>query len=375
MPSGEPLPSWERWADDARAVLDAVGSERAAILGHADGGPTAILFAATHPERARGLILSVTSARYAPAADYPVGVSVDAGRLTRQAYASRAMIEAHMPDAARDAAYVRWATRSMRLSLRPRDARMLMRWETSMDVRSALATVQMPTLVLQRAGYTLIPHEHGRYIAEHITGARLVTVPGNDGTLFTEPVADVLRHIEDFIAGLHGTTAGVHGPTQTDRALAAILFTDIVESTAKASQLGDRAWRNLLESHDALARTVVEQHAGRVIKTTGDGILATFDGPGRAIRCALALGDALRPLGLETRAGLHTGEVELRGTDIAGIAVHIATRVLEAARPGELLVSTAVPMLVAGAGIDFEDRGDHTLKGIDGTWQLFAVRT
>jgi class 3 adenylate cyclase len=182
-----------------------------------------------------------------------------------------------------------------------------------------------------------------------------------------EPAAPGLREIDEFLRGLHGAT-------ESDRALAAILFTDFVGSTKQLSALGDRAWRNLLDSHDVIARTIVEQHSGRLIKTTGDGILATFDGPGRAIRCAIALRDALRPLGLEIRAGLHTGEIELRGQDIAGIAVHIATRVLEAAAAGELLVSAAVPMLVAGAGFEFDDRGDHELKGIDGTWQLLAVR-
>jgi class 3 adenylate cyclase len=366
MPSGEPVSSWEGWADDARVVLDAVGSERAAIIGHADGGPTALLFAATHPGRARGLILSTTSARYASAPDYPIGVSADAGRFVREAYGTPAMIEAVMGDAVRDPAFLRWVARSFRLSLRPRDARRVMRWQVSMDVRSALASVRVPTLVLHAEDYTTIPPAHGRYIAERINGARFVTVPGNDAILFSEP-AETLRHIDQFLAELHG-------PTESDRALAAILFTDFVGSTKQLSAVGDTAWRNLLDSHDVIARTVVEQHSGRLIKTTGDGILATFDGPGRAIRCAIALRDALQPLGIEIRAGLHTGEVEIRTDDIAGIAVHIAARVLDTATSGELLCSAAVPMLVAGAGFEFDDRGQHELKGIDGAWQLFAVR-
>jgi class 3 adenylate cyclase len=240
-----------------------------------------------------------------------------------------------------------------------------MRWQVSMDVRSALASVRVPTLVLHAEGYTVIPPAHGRYIAEHINGARFATVPGNDGVLFSEP-AETLRHIDEFLAELHG-------PSESDRALAAILFTDFVGSTKQLSALGDTAWRNLLDSHDVIARTVVEQQSGRLIKTTGDGILATFDGPGRAIRCAIALRDALRPLGIEIRAGLHTGEVEIRTDDIAGIAVHIASRVLDIANSGELLCSAAVPMLVAGAGFEFDDRGQHDLKGIDGTWHLWAV--
>ncbi len=191
-------------------------------------------------------------------------------------------------------------------------------------------------------------------------------LPGKDSLLFTEPTAESLKAIEDFLSDLHGIP-------EPDRALAAILFTDIVESTARASALGDREWRRLLEAHDAVARTVVDQHRGRVVKMTGDGMLATFDGPGRAIRCALALGESLRPLGVEIRAGLHTEEVEVRETDIAGIGVHIAARVMSAASPGDLLVSQAVPMLVAGSGIDFEDRGEHELKGVPGAWRLYAV--
>jgi class 3 adenylate cyclase len=188
-----------------------------------------------------------------------------------------------------------------------------------------------------------------------------------DAVLWTEPTAETLQHIEQLLASLHAAV-------EADRALAAILFTDFVDSTKRLAALGDRAWRDLLDSHDVLARTVVEQHRGRLVRTTGDGILATFDGPGRAIRCAVALNDVLRPLGLEIRAGLHTGEIELRGTDIAGIGVHIAARVVEAAEGGELLVSGAVPMLVAGSGFEFDDRGEHELKGVPGAWQLFAVR-
>jgi class 3 adenylate cyclase len=228
--------------------------------------------------------------------------------------------------------------------------------------------VRVPTLVLHPEGLEAIPADHGRYLAEHIAGARLALLPGNDAMILVEPAAQAaLPLIEEFLGALHD------GP-EPDRALASILFTDIVGSTERASALGDREWRNLLESHDAVARTIVEQHRGRLVKMTGDGMLATFDGPGRAIRCAMALGDTLRPLGLEIRAGLHTGEVEVRGADIAGIGVHIAARVLACAPPGELLVSAAVPMLVAGSGIEFEEGGEHELKGVPGTWQLFSVK-
>jgi class 3 adenylate cyclase len=362
-PSGETLPSWERWADDARAVLDAVTSEQAVIFGSADGGPVAILFAASQPSRTRGLILANTFAPGDPSSTRdPATV-----QFVEQAWGTRALAEFTMPDAAHDPAFVRWFARSNRLSFNPRDARTLLYWEQSTDVREALASVRVPTLVLHRVDYKAIALEDGRYLAEHIPGARFAVLPGRDGLLFSEPVAEGLRHIEEFLSGLHGAT-------ESDRALAAILFTDFVGSTERLSALGDLAWRNLLDSHDVVARTVVEQHRGQLVKMTGDGVLATFDGPGRAIRCAIALGDALRPLGLEIRAGLHTGEVEVRGTDIAGIGVHIAARVLEAAAAGELMVSAAVPMLVAGSGFEFEDRGERELKGVPGTWHLFAVK-
>jgi class 3 adenylate cyclase len=370
--SGEPLSSWERWADEARAVLDAVGSERAVILGTVDGGPVAILFAASHPARTRGLVLANTAAWFAAAPDSPeVRGAWEDERATSEyvaeSWGTPALAEFTAPDAARDPAFLRWFGRSGRLSYSPRDARALSDFMIRMDVRDALGSVRVPTLVLHREGCEVIVLAHGQYLASHIPGARLAVLPGRDCYLFTEPAAEGLHHIEEFLRGLHGVT-------ESDRALAAILFTDFVGSTKQLSALGDRAWRNLLDSHDVIARAAVEQHGGHLVRTTGDGILATFDGPGRAIRCATALGDALQPLGVEIRAGLHTGEVENRGTDIAGIAVHIAARVLEAAAAGELLVSAAVPMLVAGSGFEFEDRGEHELKGVPGTWQLYAVK-
>jgi class 3 adenylate cyclase len=268
---------------------------------------------------------------------------------------------------ANDQAYRRWFARSQRLSLSPKAVVEMFRWEQSMDVREVLPSIGLPTLVLHRRNFKWISPEHGRYLADRIPDARFALVPGADGDLYNEPNAEILRVTEEFVGGLAGRS-------EPDRALAAILFTDIVGSTERASALGDREWRNLLDSHDIVGRTVVQQHRGRLVKTTGDGMLATFDGPGRAIRCALALRDALQPLGLEIRAGLHTGEVELRGEDIAGIGVHIAARVLELAGGGELLTSAAVPMLVAGSGFEFEDRGEHELRGVTGPWRLFAVQ-
>jgi len=277
------------------------------------------------------------------------------------------MAEFGAPDAAHDPAFRRWLAMSARQSLSPRAYRRQLQLEHTMTVSDVLGSVRVPCLVLFRQGWERNPAEESKYLADNIVGARFVSVPGNDGPLYTEPTTEIVGHIETFLKGLLGTA-------EPDRALAAILFTDIVGSTERASALGDSEWRNLLDTHDAVARTVIDQHQGKLLKLTGDGTLSTFNGPGRAIRCALALRDALRPLHLEIRAGLHTGEVEIREADIAGIGVHIAARVLDHASPGELLVSAAVPMLVAGSGITFEDRGEHHLKGISELWRLFMVK-
>ena len=377
-PSGDPLPSWERWVDDARAVLDTAGSERAVLFGVGNHGPIAALFAASHPTRTRGLILANAMASASESEATDTAIRWDPRMRDRtatqefitQAWGTSALVDFANPDAARDPAFVRWCLRSYRLGYSPRDASEIYGWEAQMDIRNTLPSVRVPTLVLHRENCQAVPLDNGRYLAAHIPEAQLVVLPGRDINLFTEPTEPGLEHIEEFLHGLHG-------PSESDRALAAILFTDMVGSTEQLSAAGDRAWRNLLDSHDVVARTVVEQHRGRLVRTTvttGDGILATFDGPGRAIRCALALADALRPLGIQIRAGLHTGEVENREDDIAGIAVHIAARVLDAAGANELMVSAAVPMLVAGSGFTFDDRGEHELKGVPGTWQLYAVK-
>jgi class 3 adenylate cyclase len=365
------LAAWESWADDAGAVLDTVGSERAALLGQSDGGPTAVLFAATRPERTRALILFNSSARFLRDDDYPFGLDQGDADATQQflidAWGTTAMANL-TTQLSGDPAYVRHLTKSQRLTQRPRDAAAYFHWVQQTDVREVLPSVRAPTMILHRKGAPWVTLDQGRYLAEHIQDARFVPLEGAQSIICEEPNDDALEYIEGFVSGLGGTT-------ESDRALAAILYTDIVSSTERVSAMGDREWRNLLDTHDAVARTIVEQHRGKIVKTTGDGILATFDGPGRAIHCALALRGALQPLGLEIRAGLHTGEVEMRGTDIAGIAAHIAARVLEATPPGDLLVSAAVPMLVAGSGFEFENRGEHELKGVPGTWQLFAVES
>jgi class 3 adenylate cyclase len=374
-PSDETLPLFEQWADDARAVLDAVGSDHAVVCGGGDSGPTAIRFAASHPSRTQALMLMNTAARLARSADYVPGGSQEAvastSQFVQETWGTDAMAQYAAPELyRRDPDYAEWFAKSERLYMSPRQARDVFRFQLlGWDVRDALSLVRVPTLVLHRkeAPFPLTA-DHARYLSDHIAGARLTMLPGGD-TFLSLGEPEALREIDRFL----------HEPSpvaQPDRALAAILFTDIVDSTEQASAIGDQAWSDLLDTHDALARTLVEQHRGRLVHASGamgDGILATFDGPGRAIRCARALNEALRPLGVSIRAGLHAGEIDLRETGIAGIGVHIASRVLSQASAGEVLVSGAVPMLVAGSGFEFEDRGEHALKGVPGTWRLFAV--
>jgi class 3 adenylate cyclase/pimeloyl-ACP methyl ester carboxylesterase len=363
----EALPSMEEWADDALAVLDAVGSERAALLAVNDAGPTALMFAATRPDRTHSLILFNSSVT--PLLSQTPEVMEALFSFMEEHWGTEENAVVGAPHLADDPVYMRWVTKNMRLSCSPREAGAYMRHLSTTDVSAVLPTIRVPTLVLHRQDTPYMTVEQGRYLAEQIPGARFIVVPGSGLMLYLKPHAQLLDHIEEFVTG----TAPA---TDTDRALATILFTDFVGSTEQASALGDRRWKALLESHDAVAKTVIDQHGGRLVRSTrstGDGVLATFDGPGRAIRCASALRDALIPLNITIRAGLHTGEVELRGDDIGGIAVHVAARVLEQAGANELLTSSAVPLLVAGSGIEFEDRGEHELKGISGTVRLYAV--
>jgi class 3 adenylate cyclase/pimeloyl-ACP methyl ester carboxylesterase len=366
----EALPAWEEWADDALAVLDEVGSERAVVLGQAEGGAVAILFAASHPNRTQALILANTWLRSAEdLADlYPDQSDLDG---LQDALVSSWGTESYVdlgfqPDSAGDPEYRRWLPRSTRLSCSPREAASYMKHLQSIDVHHALSTIRVPTLVIQRKNLPFLSPEAGRQLAEGISNARFVEVEGADFSMFTGLTTEILGHIETFLTGAAPST-------DADRALATILFSDIAGSTELAAVLGDHRWRGLLDSHDAVMRTIIDRHRGRLIKQTGDGAMATFDGPGRALRCAFSLRDALEPLGITIRAGLHTGEVELRGHDIGGIGVHVAARVLDQAGPGEVVTSAAVPLLVAGSGFAFEDRGEHELKGVPGIWRLYRV--
>jgi class 3 adenylate cyclase len=366
----ESMPSWEGWADDAMAVLDEVGSTRAMILGAVQGGPAAIMLAATRPERIQALILANTAARFRKADDYPWGMNPEdadaAADFMAEHWGTEDAAIMGFPSQIHDPAFRHWIAKSCRMSCSGGEMATYMRQDNLTDVRQVLSSIQAPTLVLHRNDPPFFKLDQGRHLAEHIPGARFEVVPGDDLGIYTKPNAQILAHIEEFVTG-GAPSVG------TNRALAAVLFTDIVGSTERAAALGDRRWSSLLGSHDAVAQAVIDQHGGRLVKLTGDGVLATFDGPGRAIRCGFALRDALDPLGITIRAGLHTGEVELRGDDIGGIGVHVAARVCDYAQPGDLLVSAAVPLLVAGSGVEFEDRGEHELKGVPGSWRLYAV--
>jgi class 3 adenylate cyclase len=352
--------------DDMMAVLDELGCERVVVLGGI--APPALQFAATHPERTSALLLINPYARFRRSDDYPQGLSDDeiaALEVTfRDQWGTGAALSAFAPSVAGDARFARWLARCERLSQPPQDAYARVRAAVEVDVRHLLGSIRVPTMVVVRAAWR--GREAGRYVAEHINGARYVELPGEDQFFFVGDTAPLLDAIEEFVTGRLSSQ-------DVDRVLASVLFTDIVRSTDQVAGMGDRRWSELLATHDGLTRAELERFRGREITSTGDGFLATFDGPGRAVRCACAIRDAVRAIGVSVRAGIHAGEIELRGDDIRGIAVHIAQRVQALAQPDEVLVSRTVADLVGGSGIAFADRGTHALKGIPDPWQLFAV--
>ena len=366
----EPLPPWEAYAEELEAVMDAVGSERAALLvAGPDAGSMALSFAGTRPERTTALILADATARYLVADDYPIGLPPEAvEQMVRDAeelWGTEMITATYAPSRAGDERFLRWGARLERAIASSQVVRAQLRSLLESDMRPVLPLIQAPTLVLNHTGFRFLPVAHGRYLAEHIPDARLVELPG-DLPLWWEQPDHVAELVEEFLVG---ADRGVE-PT---RVLATVLFTDIVGSTRRAAELGDRRWRELLDTHDQVAGRLVGQWGGRLVKTTGDGILATFDGPGRAIGCVAALREQLGAIGIQVRAGLHAGEVELRDGDVGGIAVHIAARVMAAAGGGEILVSRTVRDLVAGSELVLEDRGSRRLKGVEGDWELFAL--
>ena len=362
------LPDLETRMDDVRAVLDAEGIERAALFGYSEGGPMCVLFAATYPERTTAVVVYGSYAkRQDPDDDYPWAAT----REERAAYATEVErtwgeegdLGKLAPHA--DEAFARWWGARGRAAASPGAARDLILVNSSIDVRDVLAAVRVPALVLHRTGDLDSQAAEGRYIAERIPGGRFVELAGDDHLPWIDS-DQILDEVEEFLTGAR------RGPAH-DRVLATVLFTDLVHSTDRAVEVGDRAWRELLARHDALVTDIVARYGGTVVDTAGDGVLARFDGPARSVRAAGAIISAMRGLGLEVRAGVHTGEVELTADGIAGIAVHVGSRISALAQPGQVLVSSTVKDLVAGSGLEFRDVGETELRGVPGSWRLYEA--
>jgi class 3 adenylate cyclase len=361
----------EERMDDIRAVMDAAGSDRAVIFGYSEGANLAALFAATYPRRTRALLLWGAQARWIRADDYPWGPTREEADQEIAYLAENGVTVEYLtgPGAGipKDLTYVRFFMRYLKASASPSALTALERMLCLIDMRDILPSVRVPVVVMNRTGDPVANVEAARDLAARIPGARFVEFPGDAHPFFTGPATgEVLAEIETFVTGVRPAPAA-------DRVLATLLFTDIVGSTQKLEAIGDQRWRQLLDRHHARVRQLLERYAGTEIDTAGDGFFATFDGPTRAIRCACAIRDAVREIGLEIRAGLHTGEIERRGDKVTGIAVHLGARVAALAQPGEVLVTSTVRQLVPGSGIGFASRGAHTLKGVADQWQLFAV--
>jgi class 3 adenylate cyclase len=369
VPDAE-LPGLERRMDDVRAVMDAAGSERAALLGHSEGGNMCILFAATFPARTSALVLVGCYAKRSRTDVYPWAPDpVEREREiaeTERTWGRADMTPTLAPSLADDQALRDWFARYLRLSASPRAAATLLRMNTQIDTRDVLPAIRVPSLLIYRTGDQDVMVDEGRWIASRIPDARFVELPGGDHLMWAGDAEAILDEIEGFLTGVR------RGPAP-DRVLTTVLFTDIAGSTERAAAMGDRDWAGLLERHHVAIRRELNRFQGREVDTAGDGFLARFDGPARAVRCAIGAGDAVRQLGLEIRAGVHTGEVELVDDTIRGVAVHIGARIAGLASPGQVLVSRTVKDLVAGSGLVFEDHGEHELKGVPDLWHLYAV--
>jgi pimeloyl-ACP methyl ester carboxylesterase len=371
--SNDRLPTLEERMDDVRAVLDEVGSERAALFGHSEGGNMCVLFAATYPERTTALItLGCFAKRRDPDEDYPWAPTAEnrdesAADVERHwGHLRPEDVEYYAPSRVGDEQFVRNLEAYLRRGASPGAAAALLRMNSYIDVREVLPTIRVPTLVLHRTGDHDVNVAEGRYLASKIPGARFVELAGDDHWIAAGDIDAIADEIEEFLTG----TRPVPAP---DRVLATVLFTDVVGSSERAAELGDRRWRDLLGAHDAAVRRELERFRDREVDTAGDGFFAAFDGPARAVRCALSIGASVRELGMEIRTGIHTGECELDGPKMRGIAVHTGARIASLAGPGEVLVSQTVKDLVSGSGLAFEDRGVYELKGVPGEWRVYAA--
>lgn len=361
----------EERMDDVRAVLDAVGVERAALLGVSEGGPMSILFAATYPKRTQALILCGAEVKEEITDDWPWGEMTRADferslATLPERWGKGASAARFLADTADAEFQFRWWGRVQLQAASPRVATIFQRMAFDIDVRHVVPTITTPTLIIHRIGDKVCHVENARFLASHISGARYVELPGNAHSPYAGGGTEIADEIQEFLTG-------IREPKEPDRVLLTVLFTDIVNSTQRARELGDRRWRELLNRHNAAVRDALTRFRGREINTTGDGFVAVFDGPARAIRCARAIVAAVHNLGLEIRAGLHTGEVEIVNGDIRGIAVHIGARVATLAKPGEVVVSGTVKDLIAGSGMALAHRGTHGFKGLPGNWQVYAV--
>lgn len=365
------LPTLEQRMEDLHAVLNAVGSKRAALMGISEGGPMCALFAATYPERTTALVMCGSYARWIRDEECPWAMTREqheaAAAAFERGWGTPVGFKTVAPTSSADERYRNWWARYLRMGASPGAGVALYRMNIEIDIRSLLPTVRVPTLLLHRAGDRLINVEASRYMARRIPGARLVELAGDDHLVFLGDSDTVLAEIQEFLTG-------ARPPAAQDTTLATVLFVDIAGSTEKAAALGDARWRDLLDAFLTTVRQELERHRGSLIDTAGDGVFASFDGPARAIRCACAIRDRAAALGLTVRAGLHTGECQTAGGKLAGLAVHIGARVAATAQPGQVMVSNTVKDLVAGSGQRFADQGVHALKGVPGEWRLFAVQ-
>ena len=367
------VPTIEDRMDDVRAVMDAVGAERAALLGTSEGASTCCVFAATYPERTRAMVLFSPFIVGLADEECPWAWTQDFWDLLSTAMETSwgtpdgSGVEFCTPSLIGDERAQEWYAHYWRSAASPAAALALLGVNTKIDIRPVLRTVRVPTLVIHRTDEMWVNVNYGRFTATSIPDAQLIELPGTDHYPWEQNADEVVGLIEEFLTG-------ARTERETDRVLATVMFSDIVESSEQVSKLGDRAWRELLDAHDSMVRRQLDRFGGREVKTTGDGFLATFDGPARAIRCALNIRDGASRLDLPVRVGLHTGELEMRNGDVGGIAVHIGQRVMAAAEPNEVMVSSTIKDLVAGARLEFDDRGEHALKGVSGSWRLFAAR-